>query len=162
MRYTYVVRNRDSAASTRKGTLMSGSQKALKVISIILIVWAVLGMLLGLFFAGGSLMPGIADQAVDVGDGSTVNLAAAAMGLGILAILSSLVYLVVGVLGLRGAKNPRKIGAFFVMCVIGLVLAIIVIALDLMNGRFDWTNLLDLAIIVVCTVLAQKIKKQVA
>ena len=140
---------------------MSGSQKALKVISIILIVWALLGLLLGIFFAGGSLLPGISDQAVDVGGGS-INMAAAAMIIGILAIFCSLVYLVVAILGLRGAKNPQKIGVFLVMCIIGLVLAIIAIALDIMNGVFDWTNLLDLVIIIVCTILAQNIRKQVA
>ncbi|BAK44280.1 hypothetical protein [Eggerthella sp. YY7918] len=140
---------------------MSGSQKALKVISIILIVWALLGLLLGIFFAGGSLLPGISEKAVDVGGGS-INMAAAAMIIGVLAIFCSLVYLVVAILGLRGAKNPQKIGVFFVMCIIGLVLAILAIALDIMNGVFDWTNLLDLVIIIVCTILAQNIRKQVA
>lgn len=138
---------------------MSGSQKALKVISIILIVWAIVVILLGGFMAAGSAVPGMSAQSIDVG-GSTMDMATAALAFGIGTVVGGVVNLIIGLLGLRGAKNPHKIGLFFALCVIGLVLGIVGIVMNIMQGAFQWTSLVSLAIIAACTLLAAKIRKQ--
>lgn len=138
---------------------MSGSQKALKVISIILIVWAIVVILLGGFMAAGSAAPGMSAQSIDMG-GSTMDMATAALAFGIGTVVGGVVNLIIGLLGLRGAKNPHKIGLFFALCVIGLVLGIVGIVMNIMQGAFQWTSLVSVVIVAACTLLAAKIRKQ--
>lgn len=138
---------------------MSGSQKALKVISVIMIAWAIFVILLGVFLAVGSAVPGMSAESIDMGDG-VVDMSTAALALGLGTVIGGIVNLVIGLLGLRGAKNSRKIGAFFIMCIIGLVLGIVGLVLDIMNGALQWSDIVSVLIVVVCTGLAQSIKKQ--
>lgn len=138
---------------------MSGSQKALKVISIVLIVWAIVVILLGGFMAAGSAAPGMSAQSIDMG-GSTMDMATAALAFGIGTVVGGVVNLIIGLLGLRGAKNPHKIGLFFALCVIGLVLGIVGIVMNIMQGAFQWTSLVSVVIVAACTLLAAKIRKQ--
>ncbi|MCB7038285.1 hypothetical protein [Eggerthella sinensis] len=138
---------------------MSGSQKALKIISIIMIVWAIVVILLGAFMAAGSAVPGVSSETIDTGDG-IMNMSTAALAFGIGTIVGGVINLIIGLLGLRGAKNPRKVGAFFVMCIIGLIFGIAGLVLDIMNGALAWSDIVSVLIVVVCTCLAQSIKKQ--
>lgn len=138
---------------------MSGSQKALKVISIILVIWSILVILLGAFLAAGSAVPGMSAETIDI-SGSTTDMATAALGFGIGILIGGVINLIIGLLGLRGAKNPHKIGLFFVLCIIGLVLGIVGIVMNVMQGAFQWTSLVSVVIVAVCTFLAHSIKKQ--
>lgn len=138
---------------------MSGSQKALKVISIILVIWAIVGILLGAFLAAGSAVPGLSAESIDM-DGTTMNMSTAALGFGIGIIITGVIDLIIGLLGLRGAKNPHKIGLFFVLCIIGLVLGVIGLVMNIMQGAFQWTSLVSVLIVAMCTFLAYSIKKQ--
>lgn len=138
---------------------MSGSQKTLKIISIILIVWEILVILLGAFLAAGSAVPGMSAESIDMG-GSTMDMSSAALAFGIGIIIGGVINLIIGLLGLRGAKNPHKIGLFFVLCIIGLVLGIVGIVMNIMQGAFQWTSLVSVVIVAVCTLLAHSIKKQ--
>ena len=138
---------------------MSGSQKALKVISIILVIWAIIGILLGAFLAAGSAVPGLSAESIDM-DGTTMNMSTAALGFGIGIIITGVIDLIIGHLGLRGAKNPHKIGLFFVLCIIGLVLGVIGLVMNIMQGAFQWTSLVSVLIVAMCTFLAYSIKKQ--
>ncbi|MEF9876542.1 MAG: hypothetical protein RR772_06505, partial [Gordonibacter sp.] len=67
---------------------------------------------------------------------------------------------IIGFLGLRGAKNPRKVGPFFVLCIIGLVLGLIGLGMSLAQGSFDPSSLVNVAIMAVCLYLASKVKQQ--
>lgn len=138
---------------------MSGSQKTLKIISIILIIWAIITILLGAFMAAGSAVPGMSAESIDV-EGTTMDMATAALAMGIGIIINGVINLIIGLLGIRGAKNPAKIGAFFVLCIIGLVLGLIGLGMSVAQGTFQWSSLVGLVLIVVCTVLANNIKKQ--
>lgn len=138
---------------------MSGSQKTLKIISIVLVVWAILVILLGAFLAAGSAVPGMSAESIDMG-GSTTDMATAALGFGIGIAVGGVVNLVIGLLGLRGAKNPHKIGLFFALCIVGLVLGVVGIVMSVMQGAFQWTSLVSLVIVAACTYLAAKIRKQ--
>lgn len=104
-------------------------------------------------------MPGMSDQSIDV-SGTALNASSAALALGVGTIVGGAINLLIGFLGLRGAKNPKKIGAFFVLCIIGLVLGVAGIVLNIVNGAFQWTNLISVVIVAVCTYLATAIKKQ--
>ena len=88
------------------------SQKALKVISIIMIVFAALTLLLGIggIVTGGAL--GILGAGIgDAGSAALVGGVAAVAGFVIL--LGGAINLAIGIFGLRGANDPRKIGAFY-------------------------------------------------
>lgn len=138
---------------------MSSSQKTLKIISIVLLVWAVLVIIFGALMAAGSQVPGMSNEVVDI-EGTTVDLSLAAMGLAIGTIVNGVINLVIALFGLRGAKNPAKIGVFFILCIIGLVLGAVGLVMDISQGVFQWTSLVSFALIIVCTVLAYNIKKQ--
>ena len=136
---------------------MSGSQKALKVVSLLLIVYAVVMTAFGIFrVAGGSFLAG---ETIDVnGTAEAANVMAAALGGG--TIVGGIVDLVIGLLGLRGAKNPRKVGPFFVLCIIGLVLGLVGLGMSLAQGTFDLWSLVSVVIVAVCLYLSAQVKKQ--
>lgn len=138
---------------------MSGSQKALKIISIVLIAWALVTILFGALMAAGSAVPGMSVASIDM-NGTAVDMATAAIALGVGIVINGVFSLVIALFGLRGAKNPRKVGAFLVLCVIGVALGLVGIGMSIAQGAFQWTSLVSLALIVVCTVLASNIKKQ--
>ena len=135
---------------------MSGSQKALKVVSVLLIIYAVAMAAFGVFMvAGGSFLVG---ETVDVdGTAQAANVMAAALGAGTIA--GGVIDLIIGLLGLRGAKNPRKVGPFFVLCIIGLVLGLVGLGMSLAQGTFDLWSLVSLVIIAVCLYLSAQVKK---
>lgn len=136
---------------------MSGSQRVLKIISILLIVWAVILIAFGAFLTFGS---GFATGYVVDSQGASVDAATMSIALGVGTIIGGVVNLIIALLGLRGAKNPRKIGAFFVLCIIGVVLGLIGLGMGIAQGTFQWSSLISLALVIVCTVLAYSIKKQ--
>lgn len=138
---------------------MSGSQKTLKIISIVMIVWAVITVVIGALLAAGSALPDLAQDTIDV-SGTTLNAASAVLTAGLIVVVNGVLNFIVGCFGLRGAKNPKKIGVFFVLCIINLVLGVLGIVLNIVNGSFQWTSLISLAIVIVCTYLAVAIKKQ--
>lgn len=136
---------------------MSGSQKALKVVSILLIIYAVVMAVFGIFMvATGSLLSG---ETINVdGTAQAANVMAAALGGGM--IVGGVIDLIIGLLGLRGAKNPRKVGPFFVLCIIGLVLGLVSLGMSIAQGSFNPWSLVSLVIIVVCLYLSSQVKKQ--
>ena len=111
----------------------------------------------GIFLvAGGSFLAG---ETIDVnGTAEAANVMAAALGGG--TIVGGIVDLVIGLLGLRGAKNPRKVGPFFVLCIIGLVLGLVGLGMSLAQGTFDLWSLVSVVIVAVCLYLSAQVKKQ--
>ena len=138
---------------------MSGSQKVLKAVSILLIVYAVIMVLFGAFLCFGASVPGVAGQAIDV-NGSALDAASLSVVLGVSSIISGVLYLIIGLLGLRGAKNPRKVGPFFVLSIVGVVLGVVSAILGIMQGSFPLSQFIGLLVVIVCAVLAYNIKKQ--
>lgn len=138
---------------------MTAKQKMLKVVSILLIIWAILTLALGVFLALGSNIPGMSAESIDMA-GETTDMATAALGFGIGIAIGGLINLIIGLLGLRGAKNAKKIGLFYVLCIIGAVLGVVGIVMNVMQGMFQWTSVVSLLIVLVCLYLAHGIKKQ--
>ena len=105
---------------------MSGTQKALKVISIIVIVLSAITIALGiLLFATGVSWRSSVSNPYDAVGGWGMIFGGLAIVFGAFLLIGGIFYLLFGILGLRGANNPSKIGPFFVISIIGLILAII-------------------------------------
>ena len=124
------------------------SQKALKVISIIMIVFAALTLLLGIggIVTGGAL--GILGAGIgDAGSAALVGGVAAVAGF-----------------VLRGANDPRKIGAFYALAIIGLAFAVLSALGTFFGGSADGGDiasaLFGLVLPLVCVLLAYNIKKE--
>ena len=139
------------------------SQKALKVISIIMIVFAALTLLLGIggIVTGGAL--GILGAGSgDAGSAALVGGVAAVAGFVIL--LGGAINLAIGIFGLRGANDPRKIGAFYVLAIIGLAFAVLSALGTFFGGSADGGDiasaLFGLVLPLVCVLLAYNIKKE--
>ena len=143
----------------------SGSQKALRVISIVLVVFAVISIVLGLAFLA-LIAAGLGTDAVNAMDPNDPDLVAGiAVGLvlGVVLVGSGVVYLVVGALGLRGARDPRKVKPFFVLCVIGLAIEVagdVWLAAQGMLSSIGASGAVELLVIGACTWLAYDIMRQ--
>ncbi|MEG2531241.1 MAG: hypothetical protein RR822_06375 [Raoultibacter sp.] len=140
----------------------SSAQKWLRILSIILIVFSILSILAGLLlFAGGSVVgASIIDTASDE-DAMAVGLTLAG---GLILLVSGIVDLIIGLFGLRGAKNPKKIGVFFVLAIIGVVVAALGLISTLTSGPLDAASiisgLISLALPGLGLYFASQIKKE--
>lgn len=119
----------------------STSQKILKVISIISVVCAIIsiiGAILllagGIFFAqSGS--DGVVEGMTAVEAGASVAFA------GFFTLIEGLICLLEGVLGLRAAKDSRKIMPVWIIAVIGLAAGIISLVMTVFRGSTDASQL---------------------
>ena len=139
------------------------SQKALKVISIIMIVFAALTLLLGIggIVTGGAL--GILGAGSgDAGSAALVGGVAAVAGFVILR--GGAITRASGIFGLRGANDPRKIGAFYALAIIGLAFAVLSALGTFFGGSADGGDiasaLFGLVLPLVCVLFADNIKKE--
>lgn len=139
----------------------SSSQKALKVISIIMIIFAAIGILLGMITAFGGGAIGVVGSA---SDDSALLAGGILMVMGAMMLVGGVINLVIGIFGLRGANDPQKIGVFFVLSIIGIVFAGLQVLSNFMNGSMDVTTILSslvgLILPVACVILANNIKKE--
>ncbi|MDO4182355.1 MAG: hypothetical protein Q4E12_01945 [Coriobacteriia bacterium] len=143
----------------------SGSQKALKVISIILIVIAVLGIVLTAAIFAAANMPEVKEQLnaqmMSYGyDASQVGMAITVIA--VIMLVSSLIDLLIGIFGLRGANDPSKIGVFWVLCIIGIIVSALAICSNLAQGQTSNmpSNLISLIVDAILLLLANNIKSQ--
>lgn len=140
---------------------MSGSQKAVKVISIISIVFGVIGLLLGIMMIAGA---GLLNGQTVAAEGEVFNASIAAIAFGILFFVSSVLSIVIGALGVRGANDPAKIGPFYVICWIDVVLEVIQFGGNLATGSGAASSIGyligGLIIPVILIILCKKIKEQ--
>ena len=140
---------------------MSSARKALKIMSILTIAMAIIQIITaGLIVFGSSFMVGMQEAELD---GTTVDVGVALMGVGIMALVSSVVSLIVGILGVRGANDPTKIGPYKIIAIIGLVLCILQAAMFLFTGQiasYGISGVLSLVFVAVLVFLAFKIEKE--
>lgn len=136
---------------------MSGSQKALKVISIIMIVMAVIGVGFGALMMGGSQADSLTGS-FEV-NGSAIDLRSGVLAVGFVIAISAVVNLIIGICGLIGASNPQKIGPFLVLSIVGVVWYGFNFISGLVLGSGGSGYVLNLILVVVCLVLALNIRK---
>ena len=150
---------------------MSKKQKALKVISWVLIVFSVLGVVSGIAFSAvamGNIAESPAIQAqIEASSGSDdliVNGELAVLVLGLVSVIFGIYFLVTGIFARIGAKNPGRIMPFLILSVAGMVAGFTDI-LTLVNGK--WADpgsvisaLISIAIPAACFYLAHGIRKE--
>lgn len=128
---------------------MSSSQKTLKVICIVLMVWSALTLLFNvLAMLGGALtliVPGMGFSLIFTG---------------FLGIFGALFDIVVAALGLRGATDPAKIGPFYVLAIIGFALAVVSAVAGMFAGDFQAQEIVSALLTGVCAVLASNIRQE--
>ena len=146
----------------------SGSQKFLLVISIISIVVAVLGILASLLgVMGGALFGAIDSTEASSALSGTGFTQGEASGLIVFvflfALISSVIELVVGILGVRAANDNQKIMPVWVIALIEVILYVISLIATAVNGNFaadGLTYIISLVVAVLLFWVANNIKKQ--
>ena len=139
---------------------MTGSQKALCVFAWITIAYGIIDILIGAAVIVSGAM--IGSDMTFQGDGVSLDGTSAGMIVGMGAIVPGVVMVIVGVLGLRGAKSPSKIGPFWTLALIGVILNALELVSQLFGG--DLTSVIGaifgFALVLACFILANNIKKQ--
>lgn len=123
---------------------MSKAQKFLKILSVLVIVVASVQLLVGALIVA---LPFVAEveMTVDV-DGSLVDARSLMVTAGSMVVFLSIIQYVLAALGLRGAKDPRKIGPVLVLSVIGLLFACLSAINQAFVGALDASTLVSDAI----------------
>ena len=112
----------------------SGSQKVLKVLSILGIIFGVITLLFaGLAFWGSSAMVVETEAISDAA--SNAELAGMTLVLAIASLVEGLLYILQGVLGLRAAKDNQKIMPVWILAVIGLVFGVLGVIAAITNSE---------------------------
>ena len=142
--------------------MLDGHQRALRLISQVIIVTAVLNAVITLivWYAVSQMDPSaqvtLAESQLSAGD-----LAPKALGLG---LASAGVNLLVGLLGLRGANQPEKIGPFLLISVISFGYAVVQLVMVILTtgglGSVQSSSLTDALLYGACTYLSLKIRRQ--
>lgn len=112
---------------------MTGARKALKILSVFIIVLGALYLVMGGIVVVGSQQ--LAGTPVAVGD-VTVDMALYASAAGWWSVVVGVVTLVMGLLGFRAA-NTRKAGLFRALALIGLVMNLIGIGANVATGQLS-------------------------
>ena len=141
----------------------SGSQKALLVISIIEIVFAVLALIIGL---GTGLIGGFAGMAGLEGELTAEEAALGSAGLAVLSIvivIEAIWSLLCGIFGIRAANDNQKIMIVWVFALIGVIVSIVGLVSAIVNGSFGQNAASLIAGLIVDVVLfwiANNIKRE--
>lgn len=139
---------------------MSKAQKYLKVLSVLVIVVASLQLLVGAFIIA---LPFIVDvgTTVDV-DGDLLDARSLMVTAGSMIVLLSIIQYMIAALGLRGAKDPRKIGPVLVLSVVGLLFAClsaidqVLVGGDIVAAGPSIVNLLVIGSVLIAAVVIRK------
>ena len=136
------------------GTQLAGSQKALRVICIIMMILAVIVAALGALMVFGG---GLTGQTIV--QGQAMDAAAAANMVGIGLIVGAVIDFFIALLGAHGAKRPGKLGLFKIICIIGAVLSIVGVISVVLQGQYNsvFSNAVMALLQVICAGLAIKI-----
>lgn len=134
------------------GVPMTVWQVWLRRLCLFVMFWAVAEILLGVVLWGAYLL----GVALWGGEGST----AAEPVVGAMALFGAVLNLVIGVLGVRGAKNPRKITLFFWITFIDAMLTAWALASSVSAGTCDLTSLVSGLFVIALAVCAWQVRGQ--
>ena len=117
----------------------SGSQKVLRVLSILSIVGSVLsfGMAALMIFGGGVYSA----EGDPVGGMSAVEAGAAFAGVGFATLIEGAIALIQGILGLRASNDNSKIMPVWIIAVIGLALGVVGLLVNVISGAASAENI---------------------
>ena len=135
----------------------SGSRKMLKFLGVLDIIFGIAGIIFGIImFVGGGLGAVIAtDSDAQVG-------AVAIVLVGIIMLVSGLFDLILGILAVRAANNPRRIMPVWVLALISLILNVIGVISGISSGGGSGIipSIVGLIIAVIVFVIANNVKKE--
>ena len=142
----------------------SGSQKALRVISIIQIIFSIIILIVGAmgFIAAGEV------GSIQTGDVELNSVAQGAAGtiavaFGVVVVIIGLWNLLCGVFGLRAANDNQKIMIVWVFLLIGMIIELVAATMAILNGFMD-TTFISVAVALAWSVfmfwIANNIKKE--
>ena len=138
---------------------MSASQKYIKIISILNIIGGVFYVLIGILgFLGKGLVGNEALIEQAGGDSSAPMVANVFL---IVMIVIGLFSLVVGILGVRAANDPSKIGPVFTLAVVSLIISVVNLFVGIFGGNFSIYSLIECVPPALMTWCANNVKKQV-
>ena len=137
---------------------MSGSQKYIKIFGILNIIGGALYVLIGILGFLGKSVVGNEALVEQAGDSSAPMIANIFL---IVMIVIGLFSLVVGILGVRAANDPSKIGPVFTLAIISLAISVIGLVGSIFNGSFSIYSLIECVPPALMTWCANNVKKQV-
>ncbi|MEF9925348.1 MAG: hypothetical protein RR572_07105 [Raoultibacter sp.] len=143
------------------GVPMTVWQIWLMRLCLVMVAWAVLGLLLGvgmILFAQFADLSGI--QGVDAVIRTPEDAKSLLFFMGVASIVGAFINVVSGFLGLRGAKNPKKIALFFWIALIDAVLTAWSLVSSISQGLIDVTAIISGAVIVVLAICAWQVRGQ--
>lgn len=135
------------------GKPLSTWQVWLGRLCIVMIVWAVLELVFGaVFWAAGSVAGDVRLAGVELRD--------IAAAVGATALVSAVFNLAIGLLGIRGAKNPYKITLFFWITLADAVLTAWAMAGNLSSGIVDVAGIVSGLFIIALAVCTWQVRGQ--
>ena len=134
------------------GKPMTGWQVWLRRLCLFVMFWAVAELLLGAVLWGAHLL--------GVSLWADAGAAAAEPVMGVVALFGAVLNLAIGVLGVRGAKNPRKIALFFWITFVDAMLTTWALASSVSTGTCDVTSLVSGLFVIVLAVCAWQVRGQ--
>ena len=138
---------------------MSASQKYIKIVSILNIIGGAFYVLIGILgFLGKGL---VGNEALIEQAGGDSSAPMAANVFLIVMIVIGLFSLVVGILGVRAANDPRKIGPVFTLAVVSLIISVVNLFVGIFGGNFSIYSLVECVPPALMTWCANNVKKQV-
>lgn len=141
----------------------SAERGALKIFGVLFIVLGVVYLIGGGVFIFGARLLDPAET-MTVVEGLDLSTMVLSLAMGLWWLVCGVFYIVFGALGIRGAKNPAKIGVFMVLAWIVAVLGLIAVILSqLINGGlgvnlFGW---IVFAVTIASAIYATKIHGEV-
>ena len=137
---------------------MSGSQKYIKIVSILNIIGGAFYVLIGILGFLGKGLVGNEALIAEAGDSNApiaVNVFLIAM------IVVGLFSLIVGILGVRAGNDPSKVGPVFTLSIISLAISVIGLVGSIFNGSFSIYSLIECVPPALMAWCANNVKKQV-
>lgn len=137
---------------------MSASQKYIKIVSILNIIGGAFYVLIGILgFLGKGL---VGNEALIEQAGGDSSAPMAANVFLIVMIVIGLFSLVVGILGVRAANDPSKIGPVFTLAVVSLIISVVNLFVGIFGGNFSVYSLIECVPPALMTWCANNVKKQ--
>ena len=136
---------------------MSGSQKYIKIIGILNIIGGALFVLFGILGFLGKGLVGNEALIEEAGDSSAPMIANIFL---IFMIASGIFSLIIGILGVRAANDPSKIGPVFILAIISLAISVISLVGGIFGGNFSVYSLIECVPPALMTWCANNVKKQ--
>lgn len=137
---------------------MSESQKYIKIVSILNIIGGAFYVLIGILgFLGKGL---VGNEALIEQAGGDSSAPMAANVFLIVMIVIGLFSLVVGILGVRAANDPSKIGPVFTLAVVSLIISVVNLFVGVFGGNFSIYSLIECVPPALMTWCANNVKKQ--